>query len=105
MHKCGAVFRRADQTCNFDFSDQFTAGWKYTFQVTRADFDKALADTVAKRGVDILYGHGVAALERNGTHTTVAIDPVEGARYTVKARFVLDCSGYGRTLPRLLNLE
>ena len=28
MHKCGAVFRRGDLTCNFDFSEQFTTGWK-----------------------------------------------------------------------------
>src|SRR6187402_2012865 len=30
MHKNGAVFFRNDQTCNFDFSAQFTEGWKYT---------------------------------------------------------------------------
>ena len=36
IHKCGAVFLRGGETCNFDFSDQFTDGWKYTFQVTRA---------------------------------------------------------------------
>src|ERR1044071_2503649 len=28
IHKCGAVFRDGEETCNFDFSDQFTAGWK-----------------------------------------------------------------------------
>ena len=39
IHKCGAVFLRGNETCNFDFSDQFTAGWKYTFQVPRADFE------------------------------------------------------------------
>ena len=105
IHKCGAVFRRGEQTCNFDFADQFTAGWKYTFQVTRADFDKALADAVATRGVDIRYGHGVTALSRNGTHSHVTIEKPDGTSQTVKARFVLDCSGYGRTMPRLLNLE
>ena len=61
------VSSAATETCNFDFSDQFTAGWKYTFQVPRADFDKTLADAVAARGVEILYGHGVTAVnfERN----------------------------------------
>jgi flavin-dependent dehydrogenase/ubiquinone/menaquinone biosynthesis C-methylase UbiE len=105
MHKCGAVFRRDNETCNFDFSDQFTAGWKYTFQVTRADFDKALADAVAARGVDIRYGHGVTALKLNGTHTYVTVQKPDGTSQEVRTRFVLDCSGYGRTLPRLLNLE
>src|ERR1700722_14550790 len=32
IHKTGAVFLRGGETCNFDFSSQFTAGWKHTFQ-------------------------------------------------------------------------
>jgi 2-polyprenyl-6-methoxyphenol hydroxylase-like FAD-dependent oxidoreductase len=63
MHKCGAVFLQGNQSCNFDFSNQFTAGWKYTFQVPRAEFDKALADAVAARGVPIVYGYGVSAVQ------------------------------------------
>ncbi|MGZ4987550.1 MAG: NAD(P)/FAD-dependent oxidoreductase, partial [Limisphaerales bacterium] len=105
MHKCGAVFLRSNQTCNFDFSDQFTAGWKYTFQVPRADFDKTLADAVAARGVEILYGHGVTAIKFNERGATVTIEPPDKNPRIVSARFVLDCSGYGRVLPRLLDLE
>ena len=105
MHKCGAVFLRGDRTCNFDFSEQFTAGWKYTFQVPRADFDKTLADTVAARGVQILYGHGVAAVEFHEHGATVTIEQPDKTTRAVSARFVLDCSGYGRVLPRLLDLE
>src|SRR5271154_4092693 len=71
IQKCGAVFLRGNETCNFDFSSQFTAGWKYTFQVPRADFDKTLADTVAARGVKILYGHGVTAIAFNEHGATV----------------------------------
>ena len=41
MRKNGAVFLRGDETCNFDFSNQFTDGFKYTYQVPRGDFDKA----------------------------------------------------------------
>src|SRR5207237_9652666 len=44
IHKAGAVFLRGQETCNFDFSGQFTEGWKYTYQVPRDDFDKTLAD-------------------------------------------------------------
>src|SRR5271170_7730252 len=58
MRKNGAVFLRGGETTNFDFSSQFTSGWTYTYQVTRAEFDMALADEVAARGVEILYGHG-----------------------------------------------
>ena len=105
MQKNGAVFYRNRVTCNFDFSAQFTAGWTHTFQVPRADFDKALADGVAAHGVEILYGHGVAAVDFNADRALVKIDQPEGTQRTVTAKFVLDCSGYGRVLPRLLELE
>jgi len=105
IHKNGAVFKRGDGACNFDFAAQFTAGWKYTFQVPRADFDKALADAVAARGVEILYGHGVSAVNFDSSSASVTIEQPDGSSRTVTARFVLDCSGYGRVLPRLLNLE
>ena len=105
MQKNGAVFHRNGQTCNFDFASQFTTGWKYTYQVPRADFDKALADAVAVRGVEILYGHGVAAVEFGAPAVNVTLDQPDGKQRTVTAKFVLDCSGYGRVLPRLLDLE
>ena len=105
IHKCGAVFRRGAEACNFDFSDQFTDGWKYTFQVPRADFDQTLADTVAARGVEILYGHGVNAISFNENGAEVTIESPDKTTRKVSARFVLDCSGYGRVLPRLLDLE
>jgi flavin-dependent dehydrogenase len=105
MHKCGAVFLRGDRSCNFDFSEQFTDGWKYTFQVPRADFDKTLADTVAAGGVEILYGHGVTAVAFHEHGATVTLAQPDQTNRAVSARFVLDCSGYGRVLPRLLALE
>ena len=105
IHKNGAVFKRGAGECNFDFSAQFTEGWKYTFQVPRADFDKALADEVASRGVEILYGHGVTAVSFEASHATVTIQQPDGNKRVVTAKFVLDCSGYGRVLPRLLDLE
>lgn len=100
MQKGGAVFLRGAETCNFDFSTQFTAGWSYTYQVPRAEFDKTLADGVAAQGVEVRYGQSVNAISFAPTHATVT---VEGKPIT--ARFVLDCSGYGRVLPRLLQLE
>lgn len=105
IHKNGAVFKRGEATCNFDFSAQFTEGWPYTFQVPRADFDKALADEVASRGVEILYGHGVKAVSFEPACATVTLEQPDGSSRVVAARFVLDCSGYGRVLPRLLALE
>ncbi len=105
MQKNGAVFLRGHETCNFDFSAQFTAGWKYTYQVPRADFDQALANAVTERGLGILFGHGVTAVAFHDAHARATLEQPDGSSRSVTARFVLDCSGYGRVLPRLLHLE
>jgi flavin-dependent dehydrogenase len=105
MRKNGAVILRGNETCNFDFSTQFTAGYDYTFQVPRGDFDKTLADTVAARGVDVRYRHGVKAVNFNATHAMAVVEDPGGGTLEVTARFILDCSGYGRVLPRLLKLD
>jgi len=105
LRKNGAVFLRGDEQCVFDFSTQYTDGFKYTYQVPRADFDKALADEVASRGVEILFRHGVTAVNFTGENAFATIEKPDGEKFSVKAKFILDCSGYGRVLPRLLNLE
>ena len=105
MQKNGAVFLRGHETCNFDFSSQFTTGYNYTYQVPRGDFDKTLADTVAAQGVDVRYQHGVTAVDFTANQATAIVEPAHGDRLEVRAKFMLDCSGYGRVLPRLLQLE
>ncbi|HTB85966.1 MAG TPA: NAD(P)/FAD-dependent oxidoreductase [Candidatus Sulfotelmatobacter sp.] len=105
LRKNGAVFLRGDEQCVFDFSTQYTDGFKYTYQVPRADFDKALADEVASRGVEILFRHGVTAVNFTKENACATIEKPDGEKFSVKAKFILDCSGYGRVLPRLLNLE
>lgn len=105
IHKTGAVFRRGEQICDFDFNNQAGDGWKYTFHVPRAEFDQTIADNVADRGVEMLYEHGVTAVNFVNNHVEAEIQQPDGQRREVAARFVLDCSGYGRVLPRLLDLE
>jgi len=108
IHKTGAVFRRGEQICDFDFANQAGDGWKYTYHVPRAEFDLAIADAVAARGIPFQYGYRVAAVAFNNTHVEATLQPAAGDPsqvQQVKARFVLDCSGYGRVLPRLLKLE
>ena len=105
IQKFGAVFHRDGGTCNFDFSAQFTEGWKYTWQVTRAEFDLALANAVQAKGIEILFEHGVSGVEFHDTHATTTVTHPDGSSRPTTSRFVLDCSGYGRVLPRLLNLE
>jgi len=44
--KTGAVFLRGNDICEYDFSDQFTAGASWTWQVPRAEFDNILIEGV-----------------------------------------------------------
>jgi flavin-dependent dehydrogenase len=102
--KRGALFLRGAERCDFSFADQFTRGWDYTWQVPRADFDKTLADAVALRGVPFHYGCEVQAVDLSGTPKVTVVDR-EGRRREISARFVVDASGYGRVLPRLIALD
>lgn len=103
--KRGALFLRGSERCDFDFRDQHTKGWSHTWQVPRADFDKTLADAVAGRGVPFLYGHEARAIDLTVTGPVVTVVDPERREQTVRARFVIDASGYGRALPRLLDLD
>lgn len=103
--KAGARFLRGKEVCLFDFSKKFTQGADWTWQVPRADFDKALADEVEKRGVDILYENEVVAIDFQGKTSTTTVKNKEGNTTKINAKFVIDASGYGQVLPRLLDLE
>lgn len=103
--KRGARFTRDGILQEFDFSDQHTQGWSWTWQVPRADFDKALVDEVQKRGVKVTYRESVEAVSFSNDGALVALKNAAGEQREVEARFVIDASGYGRVLPRLLDLD
>lgn len=102
--KRGALFLRHEERCDFSFADQFTPGWDHTWQVPRADFDKTLADTVEQRGVPFAYEHEVIAADFSGAPVVTVAD-LAGNQQSIRSRFVIDASGYGRVLPRLLDLD
>lgn len=104
QYKNGAAFHRAGNDCQFDFIKKFTDGPGTTFQVKRAGFDKLLADEAEKQGAEIRYGHSVTGFSSDDLGTALSVDGPEGS-YQLKAKFTLDASGFGRVLPRLLNLE
>jgi hypothetical protein len=108
QHKNGAAFARKGEYADYDFSDRFTPGRPSTFQVERARFDKILADEAQKQGVEIRYEVEITAAsepDAAGRRTLVARDSNGGETRTVEADFILDASGFGRTLPKLLKLE
>jgi hypothetical protein len=105
QYKNGAAFIRGDEYGDFDFADKFTPGRNSTFQVQRATFDKILADEAEKQGVEIRYQVRVAAVDNSGPLPRVRARTADGSEYDVSGKFILDGSGFGRTLPKLLDLE
>ncbi|HSX65050.1 MAG TPA: NAD(P)/FAD-dependent oxidoreductase, partial [Pseudoxanthomonas sp.] len=104
QHKNGAAFVRGERTTEFDFRDKFSPGWGTTYQVQRADFDHLLAKGAERMGAEVRFRHEVLAAEPGETPRVTVRSP-EGEEYVIEADFMLDASGFGRLLPRLLKLE
>ena len=103
--KNGAAFHKKGKNSFFDFTEKFSAGPGTTYQVKRALFDKLLADETAEKGVEIRYGHQVNNVNHLTPHVCLAVEDNHQQPYQVNAKFLLDASGFGRVLPRLLDLE
>lgn len=104
--KNGAAFSNNTDSSTIEFADKFTAGFGYTYQVRRDKFDKILADNCEEMGVEIYYETSVVAVNNlNNCIELVAKNLKNNKEYSVKADFVLDASGFGRVLPRILKLE
>jgi len=103
--KLGARFLRGNEVCIFDFSDKFGEGWDWTWQVPRADFDNTLAQEVIKKGIDLEFEAEVTDIRFDGTDSITTVKTKDGETKEIHAKFVIDSSGYGRVLPRLLDLE
>src|SRR5262245_57023062 len=108
QYKNGAAFARNGQYADYDFGDRFTPGRPSTFQVQRARFDQILASEAEKQGVEIRYEVEIVSVSEPdavGRRTLVASDVKSGETRKIEAEFILDASGFGRTLPKLLQLE
>jgi flavin-dependent dehydrogenase len=104
--KNGAAFGRGDEYSEFDFRDKFTDGWSYTYQVPRARFDHLLALEAQRQGAEVRFRQEVVAADFRGARPRLTImDRQSQEKSTLEAGFVLDASGFGRVLPRLLDLE
>ncbi|WP_024599917.1 NAD(P)/FAD-dependent oxidoreductase [Pseudoalteromonas sp. TAE56] len=103
--KDGAAFHRAGQNTTINFTEKFTKGPGTTYQVKRADFDKLLADKAQGQGVEIRYKHTVVDYCDEPNGASLVVHNEQQQAYRVNARFVLDASGFGRVLPKLLDLE
>lgn len=106
QQKDGAKFVMNGEVCDFNFSQQFTPGWNWTWQVPRAEFDKTLADECEKMSVPIHYETEVTdiKIDDNG-HSVTTVKKADGTEETISAKFIIDGSGYGRVIPRLFGLD
>jgi flavin-dependent dehydrogenase len=105
QQKDGAKFVMGDQVCDFNFSQQFTPGWQWTWQVPRAEFDKTLADACELKGVPISYQTEVTNIEIADDHSVTTVKTKDGGEEKIRARFIVDGSGYGRVIPTLFGLN
>lgn len=104
--KSGAKFLKGEAISDFNFTEQFTNGWTWTWQVPRAEFDLALAEEVQRKGVRLDFETtvtGIEFFEDESSQTTV--QRKDGSTEQIKAKFIVDASGYGRVIPRLFNLN
>jgi len=105
QEKFGAKFVKDGKICDFNFSESFTEGWKWTWQVPRAEFDQVLCDEVQRMGVPVEFETGVTGIEFTDEGSVTTVEDSNGNKKEIKARFIIDGSGYGRVIPKLFNLD
>ncbi len=103
--KNGAAFDRNGELSDFNFVEKSSPGYPFTFQVPRADFDATLAAEAQRMGAEIRFEVEITAVDFSGDRPKVTSRAADGSAEVHEPRFVLDASGFGRTLPKLLGLE
>jgi len=106
QEKFGALFSRGNDLADFNFEQQFTKGWTWTWQVPRAEFDLTLITEVQRKGVQVDFTTTVTDIKFNEDGSSETIVQAEnGSTEKISARYIIDASGYGRVIPRMFNLE
>ena len=105
QYKNGAAFDLEDQHAEFNFGSKVSPGLGFTFQVARAEFDHILIKEAARFGATVRHGVTITAVDVTGERPVVTSKTEAGEVEVHRPRFVLDASGFGRTLARLLDLE
>jgi len=102
--KAGAIFENESQQQEiYHFRENIGEPHNTTFQVKREEFDHELLKGAEEFGATVT--HGIEVTDYNQDDNIVTALDREGNSLQYKAKFVLDASGYGRVLPKLLDLE
>jgi len=101
--KGGVAFQNdMDDIRVVDFKQNLGQKWNSSFQVRREVFDKILLDDAEEKGAKVTYESEVVAY--NEETNIVAVKHKDGTTEKFSAKKVIDASGYGHVLPRLLDL-
>jgi flavin-dependent dehydrogenase len=77
----------------FYFKDGFRARRDRAYQVTRSEFDKLLLDHSRENGAEVREETTVKNITFENDRAKIEIEMLAGARSTIEARYLLDCSG------------
>lgn len=103
--KNGAAFTWRGKTTAIDFRDKFSDGPGTTWQVPRDDFDQRLIEGAREAGAQVQFETLVEDFTADAERPSLTLRTKDGQRRILRARFILDASGYGRVLSRLANLS
>lgn len=101
--KGGVAFETEQNFEIFHFENNLGEPFNSSFQVKRETFDHALLKEAERLGTDVEFESEVIAYD--AAKHIVTVKTKMGNIETYQAKKVIDASGYGRVLPRLLNLE
>jgi flavin-dependent dehydrogenase len=105
QYKNGAAFACNGRYAQFNFAEKSSPGPGFTYQVPRAEFDQILINEAQRIGAEVRFEVEIVAADFSGTQPRLTARARDGGEHVYSPRFVLDASGFGRVLPRLLDLE
>jgi len=88
----------------FYFKDGFRSQRDRAYQVTRSEFDKVLLDHSRENGAEVHEETEVTKLDFASDRVKIDIE-ANGARSTIEARYLLDCSGRQTMLGSLMKVK
>ncbi len=102
--KGGVIFTHPDgREVPIHFDNNLGQKWGSSYQVKREQFDQLLIEDAIAKGATVHFKTEVIAYDENTNIITTKDE--NGTVQTYRAKKVLDASGYGRVLPKMLDLE
>ncbi len=102
--KGGVIFTHPDgREVPIHFCNNLGQKWGSSYQVKREQFDQLLIEDARNKGATVHFKTEVIEYDEIENIITTKDENANIQKY--RARKVLDASGYGRVLPKMLNLE